>query len=228
MKRIKLIIIALFILFITGCDGSYEIEIYKNKVTETTYAWYENSELNDISAYDKTLEISSKYDDNGDFLTHDTKKEVKDNGKSGVKLIRKYKTITDFKENSMILGSCYVATSLTNYEDYITLKTTEEFTCFNDIEEFENIEVKVKTNHKVKEHNADKKKGHTYYWYINKDNYKNKPISIKMHKDKYVFNYDNEIIKRLFLISSVVGGTVLVITFTYKIYNKNKKDINKI
>ena len=42
MKKLKLIIIALFILFITGCDGSYEIEIYKNKVTETTYAWYQN------------------------------------------------------------------------------------------------------------------------------------------------------------------------------------------
>lgn len=228
MKKVKLLTLILFIILITGCDGTYEIEIYKNKVTETTYAWYENSELNNVSAYDKTQEIAIKYDDNGDFLTHDSKKEIKKDNLSGVKLIRNYKTITEFKEDSLILGSCYIATSLTNYEDYITLKTTQEFTCFNDIKEFENIEIKIKTNHKVKEHNADKKKGHTYYWYINKDNYKNKPISIKMDKDDYVFNYDNEIIKRLFLIISVVGGTVLVITFIYKIYTKNKKDVNKI
>ena len=228
MKKFKLIFLFLFIFLITGCDGTYKIEIYKNKVNEETYVWYKNDQLNNISPYDKTLEIARKYEDNGDFLTHDSKKDIKKSGYTGFKITRNYKTIDEFKSESRIIGSCYLATNVSNHTDYITLKTTQEFTCFDLVEEFDNIEIAVKTNHKVKEHNADKKKGHTYYWYINRDNYKNKPISIKMAKSDYVWNYNNEVFKRLGLIILIIGGTVMLVYICYNIYNKRQQDINNI
>mgnify|MGYP003291057817 CR=1 FL=1 len=228
MKKCKFFFLIFLFFLITGCDGTYKIEIYKDKVMEETYAWYKNDELGDYLPYGKTLEITRKYDANGDFLTHDSKKDVKKVGYTGVKLTRRYPTIDKFKTDSRILGSCYIATNLSNHTEYITLKTTQEFTCYDMVEEFENIEIAVKTNHKVKEHNADKKKGNTYYWYINRDNYKNKPISIKMSKDDYVWNYDNEVFKRLGLIILVIGGTLMLVYICYNVYNKKQQDINKI
>lgn len=228
MKKYKLVFLLLFVFLITGCDGSYKIEIYKDKVNEESYVWYKNDELNGINPYDKTLEIARKYEDNGDFLTHDSKKDITKSGYTGFKITRKYSSIDEFKSESRILGSCYLATNLSNHTEYITLRTTQEFTCYDMVEEFENIEIAVKTNHKVKEHNADKKKGNTYYWYINRDNYKNKPISIKMSKDDYVWNYDNEVFKRLGLIILVIGGTLMLVYVCYNVYNKKQQDINKI
>lgn len=228
MKKYKIIVLIMFLFLITGCDGGYKIEFYKNKVTESAYAWYEKETLNNLSPYDKTLEITSKYDDNGDFLTHDYKENIKKSGYSGIKITKKYNSLEDYKTNSKILGSCYLATNLTNHTDYITLKTTKEFTCYDEIEEFENIEIIVQTNHEVVEHNADKRKGHSYYWYINKENYKNKPISIKMEKNEYVWNYKNEAFKRLGLALLVVGLTTGIIYIVYTNYYKKENDFSNI
>ena len=42
MKNYKLVFLLLFVFLITGCEGTYKIEIYKNKVNEETYIWYKN------------------------------------------------------------------------------------------------------------------------------------------------------------------------------------------
>ena len=104
----------------------------------------------------------------------------------------------------------------------ITLKTSKEFTCMKDIEELVKVTIAIESNHKLKETNADKVKNNTYYWYIDKDNYENKPISLVLYENKYVWNYKNKNIKRLFLILIVIGGTVLLSSSIYKIYLKEK------
>jgi len=220
----KLWLLLLFTFLITGCDATYKIEIYNDTVTEKVTPWYNSSEVSgDI--YEYTRELSQKYDDNGDFLTHDSKKNVKNKNQIGIELTNKYKGIEDFKDNSKIINYCYIAQNITQYEkDSITLKTSQEFTCFNEIEELENVTIAIKSNHKLKETNADKIKGHTYYWYINKENYQNKPISLILYSDKHVWNYDNEILKRLGLIILVIGGTVLVAFSSYKIYKKKEEE----
>lgn len=221
MKKKILLVIIVFL--ITGCSGKYELEIKNEKVIEKTTALYNSKEvLKD--PYEHTLDISLKYDDNGDFLTHETKKNVKDGDKVGVELTNNYHSIDDFKNYSQIINRCYNANNITNINNTITIKTSNEFTCLEKIEELDEVTIVIKSNHKLKSTNADKKKGATYYWYINKDNYKEKPISLVLHSNKKVWYYD--VLKKLILIILVIGGTVLVAFTGYKLYRKREDNVN--
>ena len=221
MKKKILLVIIVFL--ITGCSGKYELEIKNEKVIEKTTALYNSKEvLKD--PYEHTLDISLKYDDNGDFLIHETKKNVKDGDKVGVELTNNYHSIDDFKNYSQIINRCYNANNITNTNNTITIKTSNEFTCLEKIEELDEVTIVIKSNHKLKSTNADKKKGATYYWYINKDNYKEKPISLVLHSNKKVWYYD--VLKKLILIILVIGGTVLVAFTGYKLYRKREDNVN--
>ena len=221
MKKKILLVIIVFL--ITGCSGKYELEIKNEKVIEKTTALYNSKEvLKD--PYEHTLDISLKYDDNGDFLIHETKKNVKDGDKVGVELTNNYHSIDDFKNYSQIINRCYNANNITNTNNTITIKTSNEFTFLEKIEELDEVTIVIKSNHKLKSTNADKKKGATYYWYINKDNYKEKPISLVLHSNKKVWYYD--VLKKLILIILVIGGTVLVAFTGYKLYRKREDNVN--
>lgn len=218
----KKIFLLFLLLLLTGCEAKYEIEIYDEEITENVVYYYTSNELNNKDPYEYTEELNFKYFMNKDMLRHEHKKGVSKKNMKGVSLINTYKNMEEYNQESMMLGACYIAQNATYYEDYITLKTSNEFTCYNEIEELDSMTIAIKSNHKLKETNADKIKGHTYYWYINKDNYKEKPISLVLYSDKYVWNYNNEILKRLLLIIFIIGGTVLVATNVYKVYKKKE------
>ena len=221
MKKKILLVIIVFL--ITGCSGKYELEIKNEKVIEKTTALYNSKDvLKD--PYEHTLDVSLKYDDNGDFLMYETKKNVKDGDKVGVELTNNYHSIDEFKNYSQIINRCYNANNITNINNTITIKTSNEFTCLEKIQELDEVTIVIKSNHKLKSTNADKKKGATYYWYINKDNYKEKPISLVLHSNKKVWYYD--VLKKLILIILVIGGTVIVAFTGYKLYRKREDNVN--
>lgn len=221
MKKIILLLVVIFL--VTGCSGKYELEIKNEKVIEKTTALYDKNDVNE-DPYEYTQELSLKYDDNGDFLRYDEKKNIHKKNLIGVELTNFYDSIEEFKDFSKVINYCYAAKNITNYDDYITIKTSNEFTCIDEIEELDEVTIVIKSNHKLKSTNADKKKGATYYWYINKDNYKEKPISLVLHSNKKVWYYD--VLKKLILIISVIGGTVLVAFTGYKLYRKREENVN--
>jgi len=221
MKKYLMLLIIIFLM--TGCSGKYEIEIYNDKVIEKTTALY-NKENVSKDPYEHTLDVALKYDDNGDFLMYETKKNITDGKKVGVELTNNYESLEDFKNYSQIINRCYNANNITDINNIITLKTSNEFTCFDKIEELEEVTVVIKSNHKLKSTNADKKQGAAYYWYINKDNYKEKPISLVLYSNKKVWYYD--VLKKLVLIIFVISGTLLVAFTAYKLYKKNEENVN--
>ena len=81
----------------------------------------------------------------------------------------------------------------------------------------------MKTNHKVKQNNADEVDGYNYYWRINKGNYDDKNIYIMLYKDKYVFNYEGEAIP--YIIGSIIIA-ILVLTVIIVLRKKSKKNNN--
>lgn len=219
----KIVILLVFVLFITGCSGKYELEIKNGKVIEKTTALYNKSDVIK-DPYEYTMEFSLKYDDNGDFLKYDEKKNIKRDNLTGVELTNFYSSIDNFEETSRVINYCYVAKNITNINKMISIKTSNEFTCFNEVEELENVTIVIKSNHKLKSTNADKKTGTTYYWYINKENYKDKPISLVLYANKKIWYYD--VFRRLILIISVIGGTVLVAFIGYKFYKRKEDNVN--
>ena len=89
------------------------------------------------------------------------------------------------------------------------------------------ITISFKTDKYIKSINSDEKKGNTYYWYINKENYKDKSInitftdsyleSISIDEDKNVESYIDVII---IIIVLIIMMFVLVIYTRYKKTNK--------
>lgn len=221
----KLFLLIVILIFIPGCSGTYKLEVYNEKIIEKTTFLYSIFTLDNEDPYEYTKKLAIKYKDNGDFLSANKKRNIKKKNKIGFELTKTHENVGNYVENSKFVNACYIARNITSYDnDFITLKTSKEFTCFEQVEELENVTIAIKSNHKLKETNADETKGHTYYWHINKDNYKDKPISLVLYTDKFVWNYDNEILKRLFLIIFVIGGTVLVSRKVYNIY-KEKEDL---
>lgn len=228
MKKHKLILLMFILFFTSGCSLKYEVELYNSKVNESVDIIYKKDQLNGLSPLDKTNELILESGSNGDFLAYSKKKSINKPGNKGVKLINKYDNLDMFLNESKLFSSCYNLADIIESNELYSLRTSYEFTCFDELKESEKITIAVRTNHKVKEHNADKKKGHTYYWHINKDNYKKKPISIQMYKNRYVWNYNNVVVKRILLLLVVITITVGIAYFCYKKYNKSMNDFSDV
>ena len=68
--------------------------------------------------------------------------------------------------------------------------------CFNEYPKLDSIKINLKTNHKVISTNADSKHGYHYTWNLTREKKDDAAILITLSKNKYVFNYENEFIKR--------------------------------
>ena len=80
------------------------------------------------------------------------------------------------------------------------------------------IQIKIKTNHKVLSHNADLIEGDTYIWKITDENSNNKSIQIRFSKDQ----------KKNILGLIILGITVIIaIIILFVLWIQRKKN-NKI
>ena len=109
--------------------------------------------------------------------------------------------------DSFAINKCYDMFSVLNEHEYIVISTNRENKCIAD--GVDEIKIHLKTNHKVKENNADEIDGYHYYWNINKSNYNDKNIYIMLYRDKYVFNYEGEAIP--FIIGTVLVAILIFI-----------------
>ena len=124
--------------------------------------------------------------------------------------------------DSYAINQCYDKFSAIVEEDYIILSTNKFNKCIvdNNVDE---IKIHLKTNHRVKENNADEIDKYNYYWNINKSNYDYKNIYIMLYRDKYVFNYEGEAIP--YIIGSVIVAIlilIVIIVLKRKSRNNNK------
>ena len=81
------------------------------------------------------------------------------------------------------------------------------------------VKIILKTDYNVRT-NFDEKKDNTYYWYINKDNYKNKSINISVLKNNAIIednekiiigdNYINMFLYILVIIIIIIGLVILL------------------
>ena len=90
------------------------------------------------------------------------------------------------------------------------------------------ITVRLKTNHKVVSSNADFVDGYHYTWNIRREEQDDAAILLTIKKDDYIFNYENEFLKKIMYIGLIIGIILCVSGIVY-LYAKNKrKKINEI
>ncbi|HHT38792.1 MAG TPA: hypothetical protein GXZ95_05250 [Mollicutes bacterium] len=226
MKKLKYVLLCMFLLLLTGCSGVYNIEIYNNRykeditiVEENSKNWYDTNE-NGVTF--KQL-LDEEYERDNHYYK---KKLISDFDKMGLN----YKSDFDFESYSSlgIVYRCYQHFRVLQEENVITIITSDRNKCYDYYKWLDDITINVKTNHKVLDHNADETDKNTYTWYLNRNNALEKSIVIQLSSNEFVFNYENEEIKKYGIyigIIAIIGIIILGIGIFLKLRNKK---VNKI
>jgi hypothetical protein len=226
MKNLKKIILSvLLLLLVSGCDAVYNVEIYNDTCKEDATIIEDNSS----NWYDKNQYGGTFKDMLDEEYNHDNYYYSKKMISSETELGLNYKgklSLSDY-DTSSIVYRCYDYFSMTEQDDSIVISTSKHNLCFDNYKWLDSLIVNVKTNHKVINNNADNVNGNTYTWNLTKyDN--DRSIQIELSKDEYVFNYDNEILKKFGTVAIVAGAIILVLIFVALYFYIKSKRANKI
>lgn len=226
MKKIKKILfISLILWFVTGCDATYNVEIYNDSYKEDativendSQNWDDNS-----SGFTPRELIYNEYKLDNYFYT---KTLIDDDTSLGLN----YKGNFDFESFSTnsIGFRCYEYVRVLNENDSIIIITSNKNLCYERYKWLDKLTVNVKTNHKVLNHNADAVNNETYTWHLTKENSLDRIIKIELAEDEYVSNYDNEILKNTgMILGIIIGATILIIVIVF-FFRKRMDTANKV
>lgn len=229
MKKIKLIIIFLIVFLVSGCTAEYNVEIYNDEVRvdgsfveEDTSKWEES--IYDIPYYEV---VEWKTTGDSETPVADGIYKISDNTKLGIGLKNTYNLLDDYV-TSPGLKACYQYFNVIEENDEIIISTSTTNKCFDEYSLLDTITVNLKTNHKVVSSNADIVNGYHYTWNLDRYNKDDAVISLVLKKDEYVFNYENEFIKKTIYIVGITG-IILIVGGTIYIHYKNKnRRLNEI
>lgn len=224
MKKNKLILCLILILFLTsGCSVNYELEIYNDKANEKISGVFPEALSDNIKPSEYVIKELMKTESSSTMYFRKTKNTSSTEG------ISKYSTnFKDYANNLTGIITCYDLYKVNEYDDVITILTSDKFNCFEYYPELEQVTVMIKSNHKLIETNADRVDGYRYYWTIDKVTSDNEKILLKLDSNKKIFNYEGEFVKKVILIC---GFAVIIIgsaTISYKRLKKRNARINQI
>lgn len=216
MKR-KIIILATTLILLTGCSATYDLYLDKNNITERTYIYDSTKKLEGLEYYDmdKGNEISidlyanevAAFENNFKY----EKEEIKTN--NGNNFGYRYNTSYKYNEFNKLsaVAACYDKIEIKN-DDNISVKTSNEFKCFDKYSLLEDVTIRIHYTGKVLNTNADKVENDIYIWKITKDNYKNSGIIFTAEKVK----------TKIFSTFQIVGLIILtiLIVITYLLYKR--------
>lgn len=193
MKKIIFMILILFLL--TGCEATYNITLDSNN-------FIENLQINNNKIlFDNTNEPYKLMLDNalnGALATDFREEKPESNFKEeGIKYYDINKTETNntlgisYKNEFSLLEYKYSTIVESNIEKFnytynkekITINISEPINVFIMYPELDNLTIKFRTNHEVINNNADEILNDTYYYHLDKNNYKNKKIILELSKE---------------------------------------------
>ena len=217
--RHRYIMLLLILLLSSGCTAVYNLELKDDTFNEKITI---NSDEKNIP-YFKNNSFYAIIDGASNFKKYD--KKIKNNV---INLSYKYDGLEYNKATA--LSSCFEAYNVIKEDNYYIISTSKGFNCATEEDTvlLDSIKIEIKTNHKVKDNNADEVKGYHYIWNLNKNNYKDKKIYVKLYKDKYVFNYENEFYKKLALYILIVCVIISSGMYIFVKFIRKRKISNKI
>ena len=242
----KKILLLVLLVFMTGCSAEYNIEIYNNEVRENmefvstdTSVW--DSEVQYGLTYRDLLDASINYPypvfnstvvDEDDTIKLDgveyyDNKLISDSNKLGQKLKYHKFTLENFNDSSLV-NKCYQFFNVIEEGENIVISTSLKNLCFDEYPILENITINLKTNHKVVSSNADIVNGYHYTWNIGKDNKDDAAVLITIKKDEYIFNYENEFVKKVMFFVLIIVIILSVGSICYFYFKNKNKRLNKI
>lgn len=218
----KILILFLAIVFISGCEATYRIELDYDKIKEEIEVLEDNSNYKkDISKYlDDVIVSLSDTSSNTSGYKYD---KILKEDKSGILLSADISSVKNYATYSPVLYSCFNEKNIMITDQFLSIDTVTGFQCFDDYENLNLINVEIKTKYEVLKNNADSVDGQTYKWRITPDN--NKPIIININDQiatRTWIDFVNESLQyqMLFAILVIVGIPGIVAYLTYLKYKR--------
>ena len=221
MKKMKIVLLFIFTILLTGCSCNYELNISDDKVVENV---------------DITLPYSMDSDDRSKFLEYTKVDNLAvvgglDNPYYDMSArADNYGDVYNFNysydkehpiKNARTMQSCFEKYKVEETSSYYMFVFRGEFKCKY---KFDDVNITVKTNNEVPKHNStdyDEKEG-VYRWKIDSSNASDVDIKLLVQKDKYpekIKEQSNNLFINIFLIVGILVSIVGGIIFTKKVLN---------
>ena len=220
----KFICLLAMLFLLTGCGIEYNLNIDENTFDEDVRVILPNNDqmMQIVYRSIKIKQISFVGDKANDRHYYHLNADTTDSKNIYLDYSYKYNKKNILKSNA--ITQCYKDVSLNDDDNYIDISTSDEFRCLyrDGAQLISKATINITTPLKVVSNNADKVKGDTYTWKIDKNNYKKKPIKIKIKNESK--DADKAIITLFIIIGIIV--LLLLIILCY-IVNKKKQN-NKL
>ncbi|HOP65463.1 MAG TPA: membrane lipoprotein lipid attachment site-containing protein [Bacilli bacterium] len=218
MKKIVALIV--MVLLLSGCNATYNLEIYNDSYKEELTVKSLGADTTGLSEWNIPVNAD---EENLDVLlttakvtgvTYYDKSSEFTNGYYKYTYYHEFAMEDYYKSYFAVSSYDFFAvftddTDESGKKDLITITTSLENLPFAEYEDLEKITVNIKTNHRVYSSNADSHQNYTYTWNIDRNNYEKKSVQIRIYKDKYVLNYNNEVTKKLYIFLIILGVLLL-------------------
>lgn len=205
-NKIKILILVLSVVLLTGCSGNYNLKINKDlSVEENLYLTIDNTS----DAYKNTLKI---FDDNK------IDKNNYDVSVSGNNVVieynEKFKTIDQYLLNSKIYHQLFDNISYNKTEKYIDLYTSQNLklkgnSYIGNTSDIDVLQINVQMPFKMISDNSDISNDDIYTWTIDK-NTENKKIAMHFTADPQSFPYAQVIVISLVVIALTVFAIMII------------------
>ena len=221
MKKMKIVLLFIFTILLTGCSCNYELNISDDKLVENVDIslpyLMDSDDRNKFLDYTKIdnlavvggldnpyYDMSARADNYGDVYnfnySYDKEHPIK---------------------NARTMQSCFEKYKVEETSSYYMFVFRGEFKCKY---KFDDVNITVKTNNEVPKHNStdyDEKEG-VYRWKIDSSNASDVDIKLLVQKDKYpekIKEQSNNLFINIFLIVGILVSIVGGIIFTKKVLN---------
>lgn len=195
MKRLFLL---LFIVLLTGCSASYNLEVndsFKESVVvtesnESNFDYvFSGFNMKEYNNFYLTKEFPYYYDDpympdinyRFDDVSYYDVKDLSDYGKIGLSMSANIDDVNDFSKSNLLWKTCRVKDI--SLKDGVLKINVSGFKSFDEYKILGTVNVNINSKYKVLSNNADKVYDGGYTWKITRDNYNDKTINISFKTD---------------------------------------------
>jgi hypothetical protein len=216
MKKIIFLLITTCLL--TGCTATYDINITKETINDTIKIEADSTKVNNANKQttDTFNQKIGEWENGHDFYKREI---ITTADKTGYQYTYNF-NFDEYDAMSQI-RKCYKDFNLT-YDNDIELTTSKEFLCRNYYPQVKTFTINITSEYEITSSNADSIKDNVHTWKINANNYKVRPINIKINKSKMYIPEEEPNYKNIKSIIFIIIFFILVIIFI-----KRKKDIKQ-
>ena len=214
----KIIFLLITICLLTGCTATYDINITKETINDTIKIEADSTKVNNANKQttDTFNQKIGEWENGHDFYKREI---ITTADKTGYQYTYNF-NFDEYDAMSQI-RKCYKDFNLT-YDNDIELTTSKEFLCRNYYPQVKTFTINITSEYEITSSNADSIKDNVHTWKINANNYKVRPINIKINKSKMYIPEEEPNYKNIKSIIFIILFFILVIIFI-----KRKKDIKQ-